>query len=75
MSFIKDLGKRIARQSGDPKSTAFLLQRLSVAIQLSLLWALGLPSPLLFDIYYSVFSVLSVLLLIRTAYTINYYEF
>ena len=34
MSFIKDLGKRIARQSGDPKSTAFLLQRLSVVVQL-----------------------------------------
>ena len=26
MSFIKDLGKRITRQSGDPRSTAFLLQ-------------------------------------------------
>ena len=34
MSFIKDLGKRIARQSGDPKSTAFLLQRLSAAVLL-----------------------------------------
>ena len=51
MSFIKDLGKRITRQSGDPRSTAFLLQRLSVAIQLgnAVSIAPGLLSPLLFD--------------------------
>ena len=33
-SFIKDLARRITRQSGDPKSTTYLFQRLSMAVQL-----------------------------------------
>jgi len=33
ISFFGELGKRIASVSGDPRETAFLFQRLSVAIQ------------------------------------------
>ena len=33
LAFLKELGKRIASSSGDPRSTAYLLQRLSVAVQ------------------------------------------
>ena len=31
--FLKDLGRRIAAQSGDERESAFLFQRLSVVIQ------------------------------------------
>lgn len=31
--FIRELGRRIARQTGEPRSTTFLLQRLSIAVQ------------------------------------------
>ena len=33
LSFVKSLGKRLYRHSGDPKSTSYLIQRLSIAIQ------------------------------------------
>ena len=33
MAFLKDLGRRIAMESGEPRSKDFLLQRLSVAVQ------------------------------------------
>ena len=33
MAFLKDLGHRLARVTGEDKSTAYLLQRLSVAVQ------------------------------------------
>ena len=33
LKFIKDLGKRIALQTGDPLSRSYLVQRLSVAVQ------------------------------------------
>ena len=33
LAFIKDLGRRIAKISGEPRSTAFLLQRISIAVQ------------------------------------------
>jgi hypothetical protein len=33
LTFIQALGKRLSEASGDPRETAFLLQRLSVAIQ------------------------------------------
>ena len=33
LSFVKSLCKRLYRQSGDPKSTSYLIQRLSIAIQ------------------------------------------
>ena len=33
MAFLKALGRRIATESGEPRSTDFLLQRLSVAVQ------------------------------------------
>ena len=32
-AFISDLGRRIAAMTGEPRSSAFLFQRLSVAIQ------------------------------------------
>ena len=32
-AFLKDLGRRIALEWGEPRSTHFLLQRLSVAVQ------------------------------------------
>ena len=33
LSFINEVGRRIAEQTGDPRSTAFLKQRLSLAVQ------------------------------------------
>ena len=33
MLFLRDLGRRIALESGEPRSTDYLLQRLSVAVQ------------------------------------------
>ena len=33
LSFLKELGKRISLASGEPRSTQFLLQRLSMAVQ------------------------------------------
>ena len=33
LALLKELGRRIAAESGEPKSTEYLLQRLSVAIQ------------------------------------------
>lgn len=33
MAFLKDLGRRLTRVTGEQKSTAYLLQRLSVAVQ------------------------------------------
>ena len=33
MAFLKDLGRRLARVTGEEKSTSYLLQRLSVAVQ------------------------------------------
>ena len=33
LAFLKDLGRRIAMESGEPKSTDYLLQQLSVAVQ------------------------------------------
>ena len=33
MAFLKDLGHRLARVTGEEKSTTYLLQRLSVAVQ------------------------------------------
>ena len=35
LSFVKSLGKRLYQHSGDPKSTSYLIQRLSIAIQRS----------------------------------------
>ena len=32
MLFLRDLGRRIALESGEPRSTDYLLQRLSVAV-------------------------------------------
>ena len=33
LSFVQDLGNRVAWECGEPKSTEYLLQRLSVAVQ------------------------------------------
>ncbi len=33
LQFLKELGRRVRRQTGDPNSTSYLLQRLSIAIQ------------------------------------------
>ena len=33
MAFLKELGRRISRATGEPRSTQFLLQRLSAAVQ------------------------------------------
>jgi hypothetical protein len=33
LSFIKEVGKRITRATSEPRSTQFLLQRLSIAVQ------------------------------------------
>ena len=33
LSFVKSLGKRLSWHFGDPKSTSFLIQRLSIAVQ------------------------------------------
>ena len=33
LKFIRDLGRRIALQSGDPLATTYLIQRLAVAVQ------------------------------------------
>ena len=33
LSFMKSLGKRLSRHFGDPKSTSFLIQNLSIAVQ------------------------------------------
>ena len=33
MLFLRDLGRRIALESGEPQFTDYLLQRLSVAVQ------------------------------------------
>jgi len=33
LDFIRELGRRITTCTGDPRKTAFLLQRISVAIQ------------------------------------------
>ena len=33
MTFVKELGGRVARVTGDQKSSYYLLQRLSVAVQ------------------------------------------
>ena len=34
LSFIRELGGRLTAITGDPRETAFLLQRISVAVQL-----------------------------------------
>ena len=34
MSFVQELGRRISQVTGEPRETNFLLQRLSVAVQL-----------------------------------------
>ena len=34
LTFLKDLGRQIASESGDPKATVYLLQRLSAAVQI-----------------------------------------
>ena len=72
MTFIRDLGRRISLQTGDLKSTAFLLQRLSVAVQLgnaaSILGTWGLHPPSVswllkgdyFSLHLSVFTLLNV---------------
>ena len=53
VSFVKDLGRRITRQSGNTNATTYLRQRLSMAIQrgnaLSVLGTCNF-SPLLFDL-------------------------
>ena len=33
LAFVKELGKRISRETGEVKSTHFLIQKLSVAVQ------------------------------------------
>jgi len=33
LTLLRELGRRISLESGDPKSTEYLLQRLSVAVQ------------------------------------------
>ena len=33
LDFIRDLGRRICRRTGEVRSTAFLLQRISIAVQ------------------------------------------
>ena len=33
LTFLKDLGRQIVSESGDPKATVYLFQRLSVAVQ------------------------------------------
>ena len=33
LSFVRDLGRRIAKRTGEPRSSAFLLQRISIAVQ------------------------------------------
>ena len=33
LSFVRDLGRRLRRQTGEVRSTAYLIQRLSVAVQ------------------------------------------
>jgi hypothetical protein len=33
LSFIKEIGKRLSLSSGDPRSTAFLMQQISLAVQ------------------------------------------
>ncbi len=33
LQFLKELGRRVHRQTGDPNSTSYLLQRLSIDIQ------------------------------------------
>ena len=48
MDFLKDLGRRVTQTTGEERSTTFLLQRLSVAVQrgnaASVLGTTGLPS-------------------------------
>ena len=34
LSFIRELGRRLTAITGDPRETTFLLQRISVAVQL-----------------------------------------
>ena len=41
MAFLKDLGRRIAMESGELGSTDFLLQRLCVAVQRELCFCVG----------------------------------
>ena len=33
LQFIKDLGRQIRNETGEPKSTLYIIQRLAVAIQ------------------------------------------
>ena len=33
MELVREIGRRIAMETGEPRSTDFLLQRLSVAVQ------------------------------------------
>jgi len=52
MFFLKDLGLRIKMATGEPQSFAFLMQRLSVAVQtgnaISVMGTIGSPDP--FDV-------------------------
>ena len=34
LAFVRELGRRISQVTGDPRETTYLLQRLSVAVQL-----------------------------------------
>ena len=34
LAFVRELGRRISLVTGDPRETTYLLQRLSVAVQL-----------------------------------------
>jgi len=54
-AFISDLGHRIVATSGEPRSTAFLFQRLSIAIQrgnAASITGTSPPSAKLDDIFY-----------------------
>ena len=33
LSFVKEIGRRLSVVSGEPRSTSFLLQRMSIAVQ------------------------------------------
>ena len=67
LKFIKDLGKRIALQTGDPLSRLYLFQRLSVAVQrgnaASILGSACLWKPDYFCFFFSVFVVVSVVII------------
>jgi len=73
-AFLRELGHRIATKTGEPKSTDYLLQRISVAVQkgnsASVLGGLGYQFNFVFD--FVVVFYLSLVITLSLYYFVHY---